>query len=112
MKITLKPWGQEELLHQGFGYAVKRITLNQGHRTSLHYHNVKHEHIFVLSGVLNVEITGPGLPRNLNLEQGEFVAIEPLDVHQMSASTSDCVYLESQSDFLDDVVRLEDDYRR
>lgn len=112
MKVTLKPWGQEDLLHQGYGYAVKKITLKKGYRTSLHYHNVKHEHIFVLSGVLTVDIPGPGAPRGLNLRTGEFVALEPLVIHQMSAVTSDCVYLESQSDFLDDVVRLEDDYRR
>lgn len=110
---SLKPWGKEELLHQGHGYAVKRITLNGGHKTSLHYHDVKHEMLVVFEGELHVRIKKiQSEEEELILLPGDFVLIEPSVIHQMSAPNKSAIYIESQSDHLDDVVRLNDDYGR
>jgi mannose-6-phosphate isomerase-like protein (cupin superfamily) len=110
--VTEKPWGKEELLHQGHGYAVKRITLLSGHRTSLHYHAVKHEHIYILSGNLQLTLEVSGSRSQRTFVPGEYIAIEPSVIHQMASGDATCVYLESQSDHLDDVIRVQDDYNR
>ncbi len=110
--LTEKPWGKEELLHQGHGYAVKRITLLSGHRTSLHYHALKHEHIYILSGNLQLTLEASGSRSQQTFAPGEHVAIEPGVIHQMASDDFTCVYIESQSDHLDDVIRVQDDYKR
>ena len=110
--ITKKPWGHEELLHQGYGYAVKKISLEASHRTSLHFHRVKHEHIYVLSGSMEVFIKTEHEERTVIMNAGDHLAINPSEIHQMAGVLSDCVYLESQTDDLEDVVRLADDYKR
>ena len=111
--ITNKPWGSEELIHQGSGYAVKIITLNKTHQTSMHYHEIKHETIVVHSGSLNIYIDDRTNPaRTLVLNTGESLAIPPKVIHQMSASQTDAVYFEAQTDHLSDVIRLADDYGR
>ena len=54
MKRIDKPWGKEEILVHTEKYAVKRITINPGHRMSLQYHELKEETIYVLTGTLIV----------------------------------------------------------
>jgi len=111
--ITLKPWGNENLLFQGNGYAVKKITLNEGKQTSLHYHEIKHETVMVFSGILHVYIDDKNNPSEiLALAAGESVAISPNVIHRMSANTGQVIYFEAQTDHLDDVVRLNDDNGR
>lgn len=111
--ITVKPWGNENLLFQGNGYAVKKITLNEGKQTSLHYHEVKHETVMVLSGTLHIYIDDKSNPsENLALGAGDSLAISPNVIHRMSAATGQVVYFEAQTDHLKDVVRLNDDYGR
>jgi len=111
--ITVKPWGNENLLFQGNGYAVKKITLNEGKQTSMHYHEIKHETVMVFSGVLHVYIDDKNNPSEvLALGAGESLAISPNVIHRMSAIIGTVVYFEAQTDHLDDVVRLNDDYGR
>ena len=113
--MTKKPWGQELLLHQGFGYAVKEITLLFGHSTSLHYHEIKHECIYVISGVIRIKLSiepSSFTFENIDICAGEFLAIQPKFIHQMSSFETNSLYLESQTDHLDDVVRLADSYGR
>lgn len=109
----VKPWGKEELIHQGNDYAVKRITLRKAHSTSLHYHEIKHETIMVHSGKLTILV---GTEATSLMEKvllpGDSVSIEPLKIHRMIALQEDCVYFEAQSDFLEDVIRLSDSYGR
>lgn len=113
MKVTPKPWGEELLIHQGHDYAVKRIVLRAGGSTSLHYHERKHETIMVLQGELSITL-GENVDdlTEIRLCSGDFVAIEPMVIHRMQADSEDCTYFESQSDFLDDVIRISDSYGR
>ena len=110
---TEKPWGEENLLHAGYGYAVKLISLGAGKRTSLHFHNVKHEFIYVQSGSLQIDLGSDqhSMVKHV-LSPAEFLAIEPLELHRMSGGAEGALYLESQTDHLDDVVRIQDDYER
>jgi mannose-6-phosphate isomerase-like protein (cupin superfamily) len=111
--ITEKPWGNESLIFQGFGYAVKKITLNDKEQTSLHYHNVKHETISVHSGQLSVYLKHlDGTEELVILKAGESLPIAPRVVHRMSCDLGASVYFEAQTDHLDDVVRISDSYGR
>ena len=47
----------------------------------------------------------------MHLKVGEHYTIEPLVVHRMEAVV-DSLYMESSTNFLDDVIRLEDKYGR
>lgn len=111
-KITQKPWGREVLLHQGFGYAVKEITLNSLSRTSLHFHEIKHEYIYLVSGSLRVDLpTDSDSDCFVILNPGSGLAIPPSQIHRMSAIET-AVYVEAQTDHLSDVIRLQDDHSR
>jgi mannose-6-phosphate isomerase-like protein (cupin superfamily) len=107
-----KPWGYERHLEINDDYVVKELFMKEGNSCSLQYHEKKHETFYVLKGKLKFYV---GLDKyNLEvmyLEVGEHYTIEPLVVHRMEAIV-DSLYLESSTNFLDDVIRLEDKYGR
>jgi quercetin dioxygenase-like cupin family protein len=112
-EVTEKPWGNENLIFQGFGYAVKKITLDPNQKTSLHYHRIKHETIMVLEGELRIYIDDKISPPNTKVfTAGSYLAIAPEIIHQMSTGDSSAIYFEAQTDYLTDVIRLKDDYGR
>lgn len=107
-----KPWGYEELLEKNEKYIVKRLFMKKDCQCSLQYHNFKHETIYVLSGELKI-IIGESLDTltEKTYYPNDVIAIQPKLIHRMFGS-SDCIYLESSTPELDDVVRLVDDYAR
>lgn len=112
VKIIEKPWGYEKLIEVNGDYVVKELFMSESNSCSLQYHEKKHETFYVLSGRLKFEVG----PDKNNLEEmilnvGEFYTIEPFVVHRMSAVV-DSLYLESSTNHLDDVIRLEDKYGR
>jgi mannose-6-phosphate isomerase len=110
--IVEKPWGREEILEVCEKYVVKRLTMWAGHRCSLQFHELKRETIYVLSGSL--KITHGSDQENLVARlyrAGDSLTIPPGTVHRMEA-IEDAMYLEASTPELDDVVRLEDDYKR
>jgi mannose-6-phosphate isomerase-like protein (cupin superfamily) len=107
-----KPWGWEKWIEVNTNYVVKELFMTAGNSCSLQYHEKKHESFYVLKGQLKFEV-GP-TKENLTemiLNEGEYYTIEPFVVHRMSAII-DSLYLESSTNFLDDVIRLEDKYGR
>jgi mannose-6-phosphate isomerase len=107
-----KPWGYERHLEINDNYVVKELFMKEGNSCSLQYHEKKHETFYVLNGKLKFYV---GVDKD-NLEEmelnvGEHYTIEPLVVHRMEAIV-DSLYLESSTNFLDDVIRLEDKYGR
>lgn len=112
MDIISKPWGQEELVEINDRYMVKRLTMLEGHRCSLQYHRQKKETVYLLSGILNVYIGESSESLTLvEMHPGDSLTIMPGQVHRMEGQTT-CVYLEASTPELDDVVRLQDDYKR
>lgn len=107
-----KPWGYEELVEINDKYVVKKLFMKKGHKCSIQYHELKRETIVVLSGKLNISI-GPSLEKleSKVYQHGEAVSIEPYTVHRMEA-VEDCLYLETSTNELWDVVRLQDSYGR
>ena len=59
VKDVTKPWGGELWVAVTEHYALKIITLNAGKRSSLQYHERKHEHIYIDRGRVKAEFVGP-----------------------------------------------------
>ena len=103
-----KPWGYEELIELNEKYCLKKLFMKKSNRCSLQYHEKKIETIYVLDGILDIEIN----KKSISLQPGESVTIKAGDIHRMSAINSDALYLESSTPELEDVIRLEDDFGR
>ena len=112
MRIKDKPWGFEKIIEQNDNYVVKLLHMKKNHRCSLQYHEKKHETFYVVDGVLKFYI-GKNVDdlEELVLHKGESYTIEPFVIHRMEA-IEDADYIECSTNFLDDVVRLEDNYGR
>ena len=113
--IISKPWGFEEIWAQTHDYVGKILHINKGQRLSLQYHREKEETIRVLSGVLEVVHSrhGNGQLKSTILGEGEIFHVVPMTVHRFCASQgTDVELLEVSTNYLEDVVRLEDDYSR
>jgi mannose-6-phosphate isomerase len=112
MKIVEKPWGREIWVAHTDKYALKIIEVNQGTRSSLQYHVKKHEHIYVDSGKLQVEWENDaGDMEVLQLKPGDVIENKPGRKHRVTA-IENVRLIEVSTPELDDVVRVEDDYKR
>jgi mannose-6-phosphate isomerase-like protein (cupin superfamily) len=112
MKIVEKPWGRELWIAHTDRYALKIIEFKRGSRSSLQYHVKKHEHIYVDSGKLQVELENEqGELEVLLLGPGDVIENPPGRQHRVMA-VEDVRLIEVSTPELDDVVRVEDDYNR
>ena len=102
-----KPWGHELIWAQEPFYAAKIIYIKKGHRLSLQLHQRKLESIYILRGVMRLQI-GDTIR---TMTPGEAAHIGPNIVHRFEA-VEDTELVEVSTPGLDDVVRLEDDYGR
>lgn len=110
-----KPWGHEEIWAQTSRYAGKILFIKKGHRLSRQYHQVKEETIMVQEGVLNCEegprADGESVIRH-TLLPGDVFHVRPGTIHRFCAEETDVRLIEVSTAEIQDVVRLEDDYRR
>jgi mannose-6-phosphate isomerase-like protein (cupin superfamily) len=116
MKVNVikieKPWGWEKWLEVNDQYVVKELFMMSGNSCSLQYHEKKHESFYVIKGQLSFEVGEDNHNLvTLILNAGDYYTIKPKIVHRMTALT-DSLYIESSTNFLDDVIRLEDKYGR
>jgi quercetin dioxygenase-like cupin family protein len=112
MKIVEKPWGRELWIAHTDRYALKIIEFKKGTRSSLQYHEKKHEHIYVDDGSLQVEWENDNSDiETLILKPGDVIENKPNRKHRVTA-VEDCRLIEVSTPELDDVVRVEDDYSR
>ena len=110
--VIEKPWGKEELIEKNDKYVVKRLTMLKNHRCSLQYHELKKETIYVLSGKLKIYLGDKEDElEDMIFNPGEFITIAPYKIHRMEG-VDEAIYLESSTPELDDVVRVQDDYKR
>ena len=111
-KMVTKPWGKEEWIAYNEFYALKLITLNGGHRTSLHYHTHKHETYYISSGrILSWLENDKGKIDKKEMGAGSIVVIAPPKAHRVEA-IEDTTLIEVSTPHLDDVIRVEDDFGR
>ena len=107
--LIKKPWGHEIIWARTEDYVGKLLHINAGHRLSKQYHKIKEETVYVLKGTLyNYEEDGsitkitPGNSLHINVGQ----------IHRFGANETSVELIEVSTPYLDDVVRLEDDYSR
>jgi mannose-6-phosphate isomerase len=112
MRIVEKPWGREIWVAVTDHYALKIIEFKQGHRSSLQFHEKKHEHIYLDQGTAQIEYQNEnGEMETQLLHPGDVVEVKPGRKHRVLA-IGDARFFEVSTPELDDVVRVEDDYNR
>ena len=113
MKIIKKPWGAEIIYaHDNGLYIGKKIIIPKGNRISLQSHVKKHETFYLDKGTAEFRI-GKKISEisDRDPQENRSVIINPGVKHRIRAIT-DCVILESSTDYPNDVCRYEDDYGR
>ena len=112
MEIGERPRGKYEVLVEGNGYKVKRITVTPGGRLSLQSHEHRAEHWVVVTGTAKVTVDDDIMMKN----PGESVYIPLGAIHRLENETdSDMALIEVQTGTYlgeDDIKRYEDIYGR
>lgn len=111
-KIINKPWGYEELIEINKNYVVKKIFMKKGNACITQYHELKTETIVILKGKLNIYVGNDMNSLTINeYNEGDYITIKPYTIHKIEGIT-DCIYFETSTIELWDVIRLKDDYGR
>ena len=113
-KTVKKPWGKEIIWAEAAAYVGKFLHINPGHRLSLQYHEKKEETIFVQEGTLLIW-TSEDERNYIVATEGSTYHVEPKSIHRFGAPAEQkcpTVLVEVSTNYLDDVVRLSDDYSR
>ena len=107
-----KPWGYEEMVEYNKNYVVKKLFMKEGHSCSTQYHELKTETIIILKGKLRIYI-GKDIDtlEFKDYNEGDYITIKPYTIHKMIGIT-DCLYMETSTNEIWDVIRLQDDYGR
>lgn len=109
-RLVPKPWGYEEIWAQTPKYLGKFLYIKAGHQLSKQYHKVKDETIYLMEGMMDLELEH-GSTMTLVMLPGQSYRIRPNLIHRMIAVT-DVKVAEVSTSEIDDVVRLEDSYGR
>jgi len=103
---TDKPWGYEKVLKHDKTGLEKLLYIMEGHRTSLHHHEIRDEKLWVLQGAGWVEYDNG---TRKNFKKGSMIHVKPKTVHSFVASRN--VFLqEASTPHPEDVVRVKDFY--
>ena len=107
-----KPWGYEIRWAMNDKYIGKLLRIEAGQKLSRQYHIEKDETIYVLDGILVLEIGPKSNVIKVIMHPGSYRRIEPGTIHRFAAPSEGCTLIEVSTPEIDDVVRLEDDYGR
>jgi len=109
---THRPWGTYTVLEQTDGYKIKKIIVKPGKRLSLQKHLHRSEHWIVLSGIATVTVG----KKVEEVRANESTYIKMGEIHRLeNRGKVDVVIIEAQvGEYTgeDDIIRLEDDYKR
>jgi len=117
VKYIEKPWGSETIWAHTKHYVGKILFVKAGEALSIQYHKEKDETMYVQSGIGKLyfySIDGDGetyVTEVINMTSGKSVHIPPKKIHRLEAVTNLTV-LEASTDHLNDLVRMEDRYKR
>lgn len=107
-----RPWGTYTILEENTGYKVKQITVRPGAKLSYQYHHHRSEHWIVVRGIASITIDD----KTFELKANESTYIPKEAKHRLANLQKDeLVIIEAQvGKYLgeDDIVRLQDDYKR
>jgi mannose-6-phosphate isomerase len=111
-EVESRPWGMYEVLLDALECKIKRITVAPDSRLSYQYHYKRKETWTVIKGNLTIVLDGEKLFR----EPGQSVTIPLGAKHRAWNETDEIVqFIEVQTGESfeeDDIVRIEDDYKR
>jgi len=107
-----RPWGTYTVLEDTEGYKIKRIVVKPGKRLSLQKHFHRNEHWIVVSGTATVTVG----ERKTLLRPNESTYIKMGEIHRLeNEGKIPVILIEAQvGEYTkeDDIVRLEDDFKR
>ncbi|MDD4950735.1 mannose-1-phosphate guanylyltransferase/mannose-6-phosphate isomerase [Sulfuricurvum sp.] len=107
-----RPWGTYTVLEDTLGYKIKRIVVKPGKRLSLQKHFHRNEHWIVVSGTATVTVGN----EVKNIRPNESTYIKMGELHRLSNEGKiPVVLIEAQvGEYTgeDDIVRIEDDFKR
>ena len=110
--VVHRPWGTYETLISDNGYKIKRIVVKPGKRLSLQKHFHRNEHWIVVSGTAEVQVGA----ESYLVRPNESTYIKMGEIHRLSnPGKIPVVLIEAQvGEYTneDDIVRIEDDYKR
>lgn len=112
LEIGDRPWGKYYVLADEPQYKLKRIEVNPGHRLSYQFHHHRQEYWTIIEGEAVVILDG----KEITVKYGESIHIPLGAKHRIENRSSELViFIEVQTGSYfgeDDIVRLQDDYRR
>ncbi|KKK86386.1 hypothetical protein LCGC14_2763760, partial [marine sediment metagenome] len=107
-----RPWGSYQVLVEGLGFKVKKISVHPSGRLSTQRHQHRAEHWVVVSGVADISIAGH--IQTLTADQSCYIA--PGQIHSLANTHSEpLILIEVQTgSILDetDIERFDDQYGR
>ena len=109
---NVRPWGRYDVIDEGDGFKVKRVTVNPGKRLSYQRHKRRQERWTMVSGRALLTLEDESSEKS----RGDAVFIPVGAKHRIeNIGTDPVVFVEVQiGDYLgeDDIERLADDYER
>lgn len=109
---SVRPWGTYRVLFEGPRFKIKHIMVEPGKRLSLQYHFHRSEHWVVVSGTALVTVGD----EEKYIHEGESIYVAKNDHHRLeNPGKIPLEIVEIQNgEYLgeDDIVRLQDDFRR
>jgi len=107
-----RPWGTYTVLEESSSYKIKRIVVKPNKRLSLQKHYHRSEHWIIVSGTALVTVG----ERETLVKANESIYIPMGEIHRLeNPGKIDVVLIEAQvGTYLgeDDIVRIEDDFKR
>jgi mannose-1-phosphate guanylyltransferase len=107
-----RPWGTYTVLEDKLGYKIKKIMVKPGCRLSLQKHFHRNEHWIVVSGTATVQVED----KMYIVRENESTYIKAGEIHRLeNQGKIPIVLIEAQVGSYtgeDDIVRIEDDYKR
>jgi len=108
VKKTSTGWGNELEVHNGDGYCGRILTVEEGKKSSYHYHLKKNETFYVLDGTLEIDLSFDLHSKSTVLRKGECIDIPRYVLHRFKGKTNVTVLeISTYDDGEDDIIRCE-----
>ena len=107
VNYVVKEWGHEEWIVNNEYYCGKKLVLNKGFRCSLHYHKLKDETFYVLSGKVLFETEYKGEKKSRVLSPGDVAPVPIAMIHRFTGLENSEIMEFSTHHREDDSYRLE-----
>jgi mannose-6-phosphate isomerase-like protein (cupin superfamily) len=102
IKTVVKSWGYEKWLTNNELYCGKILHINKNHCCSYHYHKLKDETFYILSGVVDIEVDN----KHIWMKEGTSIRISPHTPHRFfGIEDSDIIEISTQH-FDEDSYRI------